>query len=382
MTLRRKGGNIIKLLQKNGESLRYLFFDIEASEGRSMCSFGYVLTDENFCILKKEDILINPEAQFCTQARSKKKREEGKGIRLAYPEKVFRKSPVFSKVYDKIKEILEKDGQTIIGFSHSNDVRYLCTACKRYKMPYFTYKFFDIQDVYREYSGITDQISLEKIINELGVDIGNYTLHKSDDDAEISMLVAKALCEKTSVTLSGLIEKYSRYKGETSGGEIKYNGIDSERAAVKKARNLCSGVVLTFANNRKVGYVKGSPLNGKKICSGTALGKDDWIFALKLISCLAEKGARYIGNVRDADFYVRFYDNEGEKGDRLYYINKNLQGSKIKIIPKDELYKLMGMSEKEISEFTSPKIDKLVAQTERNVGKILKAVSERNRHGG
>ena len=62
-------------LRSKEKILDYLFFDIEASEGRSMCSFGYVLTDENFNVLEKEDILINPEARFCTQARSKKKRE-------------------------------------------------------------------------------------------------------------------------------------------------------------------------------------------------------------------------------------------------------------------------------------------------------------------
>ena len=83
--------------------MQYLFFDIEASEGRSMCSFGYVLTDSSFNVIAKEDILINPEARFCTQAWNKKKREEGKGITLAYPEKTFRKSPTFPQRYDKIK---------------------------------------------------------------------------------------------------------------------------------------------------------------------------------------------------------------------------------------------------------------------------------------
>ena len=65
--------------------MQYLFFDIEASEGRSMCSFGYVLTDSSFNVIAKEDILINPEARFCTQAWNKKKREEGKGITFDVP---------------------------------------------------------------------------------------------------------------------------------------------------------------------------------------------------------------------------------------------------------------------------------------------------------
>ena len=37
-----------------------------------MCSFGYVLTDEKFRILEKDDILMNPEAIFHTGAGGKK----------------------------------------------------------------------------------------------------------------------------------------------------------------------------------------------------------------------------------------------------------------------------------------------------------------------
>ena len=63
--------------------MRYLFFDIECSEGKSMCSFGYVLTDEKFRILEKDDILMNPEAIFHTGAWGKKNREAYPGIEMA-----------------------------------------------------------------------------------------------------------------------------------------------------------------------------------------------------------------------------------------------------------------------------------------------------------
>ena len=63
----------------------YLFFDIEASEGKSICSFGYVLTDDELNIKEKNDILINPKSVFCTSARGKNKKDEKeKGITLAY----------------------------------------------------------------------------------------------------------------------------------------------------------------------------------------------------------------------------------------------------------------------------------------------------------
>ena len=48
--------------------MKYLFFDIECSvvskKAAKICAFGYCLTDEQFHILEKEDILINPLGGF------------------------------------------------------------------------------------------------------------------------------------------------------------------------------------------------------------------------------------------------------------------------------------------------------------------------------
>lgn len=43
-------------------SKKYLFFDIESIDRKSrfICTFGYVLIDENFNIIESDDILINP----------------------------------------------------------------------------------------------------------------------------------------------------------------------------------------------------------------------------------------------------------------------------------------------------------------------------------
>ena len=43
-----------------------LFFDTESGNGHisSMCSFGYILTDENFNIKEHGDIFMNPEKKF------------------------------------------------------------------------------------------------------------------------------------------------------------------------------------------------------------------------------------------------------------------------------------------------------------------------------
>ena len=48
--------------------MKYLFFDIECASvfknTAKICAFGYCLTDEDFHILEKEDILVNPQGGF------------------------------------------------------------------------------------------------------------------------------------------------------------------------------------------------------------------------------------------------------------------------------------------------------------------------------
>ena len=59
--------------------MKYLFFDIECSNGHNICSFGYVIADQSFCILQKEDIVINPESPILLAPHGKRPK-----IQLAY----------------------------------------------------------------------------------------------------------------------------------------------------------------------------------------------------------------------------------------------------------------------------------------------------------
>ena len=44
--------------------MKYLFFDIECCDGNHICSFGYVIVNNNFEILEKKDLVMNPEKRF------------------------------------------------------------------------------------------------------------------------------------------------------------------------------------------------------------------------------------------------------------------------------------------------------------------------------
>ena len=50
-------------------------------------------------------------------------------------------------------------------------------------------------------------MGLEKIVDELELEREGLILHKSCDDAELSFLIAKALCKKLGCTLKELEKK-------------------------------------------------------------------------------------------------------------------------------------------------------------------------------
>ena len=186
----------------------YLFFDIECCEGKSICSFGYVLTDEFFCIKEKKDILINPQSYFHTGPWGKKAQDEG--ISLAYPVSEFRAQPPFPALYDMIKVLLKRKDTSIVTFSGDNDARFLNIACTRYHMPCFNYTFIDVQKIYQDVSEMKDPMSLEKLLAIFEIDIDGLVQHKSDDDAHITMLVTEALCKATGKSLQTLVSESQR----------------------------------------------------------------------------------------------------------------------------------------------------------------------------
>lgn len=73
--------------------MNYVFFDIECAcvykDVAKICVFGYCICDEKFNILKKEDILINPNGKFHLTAHG------GDGIVLPYNYEDFKKYPDF-----------------------------------------------------------------------------------------------------------------------------------------------------------------------------------------------------------------------------------------------------------------------------------------------
>ena len=118
--------------------MKYVFFDIECAcvykNVAKICVFGYCVADEQFNILEKQDILINPNGKFHLTDHG------GDGIVLPYDYDDFKKYPDFKKFYPRIKELLEGGDRLVFGHAAVNDVKYLNLETKRYKLPSFSFR--------------------------------------------------------------------------------------------------------------------------------------------------------------------------------------------------------------------------------------------------
>lgn len=308
--------------------MNYLFFDIECSDGRHMCSFGYVLCDCRFNILKKEDILINPEAPF------RLSRYNGEPqIQLGYPKEKFYAAPNFVARYDKIKRILEAKNQLVIGHSVLNDVNFLQLACERYDKPYFEYSFFDEQQVYKTLNeGKSVSTALEKIAETYGIE--PESLHRSDDDSKTTMEIVRRMCGDLDMTPEKLADAYPLSKGKVEDGIIKRFVLDPYKwfcvAAFDVKKNYDDGSIKKNEKNKL--------FFGKKYCFSTKLERTIPLKVYTLVQKIAELGGEYTDNPAECDVFVK------HKTSKCYRYIYCTQHRGIHILPFEQLLDDLGIS--------------------------------------
>ena len=193
--------------------MRYLFFDIECANPKfnSICTFGYVLTDENFRVIEQRDILMNPETGYDKYVI--------KNI-LRYPTEELDSQMPFPCYYDEIGQLMCSPETVVLGFSISNDIRFLNETCIRYRMPSLNYRFYDVQKIYGDYAKVQDQASIETAGEVLQLN-KPFFVHRSDEDARITMEILKAICVAKGMTLCELLNDASDCGGKN------YNFIET-----------------------------------------------------------------------------------------------------------------------------------------------------------
>ena len=293
--------------------MNLVFFDIEcASVNKTtakICAFGYVVCDEQFNIIKKEDVLINPKGRFHLTDRS-----GDKGLVLPYSYEDFKKYPPFTKVYDFIKELLEDKNNIVLGHSIMNDIKYLNLETRRFKLPSFKFSFSDSQLIYMTYvNDFTRQFGLELIAVDLGV---KFTPHRAVDDAYATMRVVEAICKAKNCGYVQLKHTLQLKDGRISGynvippsscGESEYKRKITE---IKQQRTQKRIEFFNFVSRKKI---KRSGMFYGKTFTFSRNIEDATELAKNLVDAIYENGGKYSQHVSQSDYYIAEPDDNSPR---------------------------------------------------------------------
>ncbi len=286
--------------------MKYVFFDIECAcvfkNVAKMCAFGYVVADERFQVIEREDILINPKGKFHLTDR-----KGGQGLVLPYEYEDFKKYPTFPAVYPKIKALLEEKDVYVIGHATRNDVNYLNLETKRYKLPSFKFSYYDTQFFYMNCeNSFSRQYGLQAMAEELGV---QFTPHRAVDDAYATMRVCEALCKRENVDVCGMIKKYGIVAGEIKKYNLKLTtsrllkAYHAEREREKAERAKAHEEFFRFVNKNMHRRKKGGVLDGKVFCFAKEI-EDEVSLSRKLVAEIFASGGRYTSRPGACNVYI------------------------------------------------------------------------------
>lgn len=328
----------------------YLFFDTECSDGTHLCEFGYVLTNEDGIVKKKDVILINPEHRFCLRGK------EPSDIKLHYKPAVYYKAKPFGSAYNFISALLTAPNRMIFGHSIVNDAKFIRTACEDHNLPIPAFCYCDSQKLFRDLDIDGRIVNLEKACEEMNVT--TETLHKSDDDALMTARLILAIAEKTGTPLSKLAEEHPNCCGcLRHDGTIEDDIVVTLTDRVHRARadesnrmnNNGKKVFDAFYRNyRSREKADKQTLRGKRVAFCKAYENVHLREMLALAKIIADEGGRYTQKATDCDFYI-----SDEIGMETACTRCNGIG-KTKILTTAEFFAKVGITQLELDKIPFP----------------------------
>ena len=219
--------------------MKYLFFDIECADGnRAICEYGFVLTDEKFNVIRKRNILMDPECKFNLTGRASQE-----DLTLTYLYSEYYKYYPFTDSYDFIKNLMTQNDLLIFGHAVNNDISFLSKACERYHLPLFDYTAYDIQSMLPIFSKSNKKyMSLEAAFVDIVPENIRSELkdHRACDDAMKTMLVFKSMVVDLEFTPKDLIESCpkSEYHALEYSEKMKERRKEKDRKRSNGAKRL------------------------------------------------------------------------------------------------------------------------------------------------
>lgn len=276
--------------------MKYLAFDIEAANGyklSSVCSIGVVIADENFEIISRENIWINPKTKYNLNGT-----RENVGIDLELDKALLDASPDFKRVYPRIRALLTDKQYLVLGHAVDSDVRMLNAACVRYHLPSINFDFICSQLLYRLYRGEKDVKGLGKIAADLDI---TFHQHNSEQDAYVSMLTLKFLVEDSGLSVDELLQKYQIRKGSNNNFELTRPVSLLGQVSKKKNTQIAIEKIREFASTVKR---TGNEYAGKAFCLARSLELSDSDELYAVVREIVQRGGRYATKLFKGNYYV------------------------------------------------------------------------------
>lgn len=276
--------------------MKYLAFDIEAANGYrpySICSIGIVTADENFNILSRRNIWINPKTKYNLNGT-----RQNVGIDLHLDKKLLDASPDFKQTFGLINGMLTDPQYFVFGHAVDADVRMLNAACARYKLPSIDFDFADSQLLYKVYKNEKEVKSLHKIAADIGVE---FQEHNSEEDAYATMLTLKYLTKVSGLTAEELLEKYHIRKGTNRNFEltrpVSLDGQISKKRVTQIAWNKIKQYALTVEK-------LSDKYKDKSFSLSRSLELSDSELLYRIINIIVSNGGKYVTKLTKSNVYI------------------------------------------------------------------------------
>ncbi len=362
--------------------MNYLFFDCEFATSKrgnvKMCEFGYVLTNEYFEILKKDNFIMNPNI--------KKREWDYRVVNKILTREVYEyeQNPSFYNYYNEIVELIN-NSDYIFGHTLDSDANALNCECKRYGLPSINFEFYDIKEFYKIYSDDTTSTSLENMVKELDISSDKEN-HDGESDAFNTMLILKEILNKLNIKIDTLIKKCENAQDYNNNYKVKsheermINKFDNYIKALEENKNkehkqkIETKALTIFLEMVKPITNEEKTLNNITFSMSKNFEYTHFKETINIIQLLYNKGAKYLIKASSSNYFVKYdmfnHDNKLIRCNRLLSVIKAKQNhADINIISFEEFLNMLDITEEELNNMPYPEYNLLEINTDKKIFK-------------
>ncbi|MGI6595002.1 MAG: hypothetical protein ACOX24_08050 [Christensenellales bacterium] len=336
--------------------MKCLFFDLEYANSKGgapkICEFGYVLTDENFKIIKRDNLIINPKIP--------RSEWDYYAVRKILTRKIseYERGYNFVYHYDTILNLFQ-NADFVFAHSPNGDNRAIRGECSRYRLPQIKYIVYDVCTCYTGYSQNKKSLSVTKILEAMGIK-GENKAHDAEADAFNTMLAFKEMKNLLNFSFADFPSIYKDFEKKlkensrkTKGNfRIIYNSIIEKTKPQGKLGDKFKDKKITMSENYEISYPNE---------------------ALCLVQLIVNQGGLVTLKASESDIFVKYdklkTDGTLKKDKRLECVlAANDKGKNKEIIDLKELFLRLDITKEQLAKMAleSKLFDKEKNRTKKN----------------